>query len=280
MLFRSFLLNVQGHILADALVLRLDQESFLLDCEPQAFETIWQQLDRHIIADVVELEDWRERLACFSIEGPLARVALEKALGAALPAMRAFDHVYLNEMEVRVVRATVCGGDGYRVFAPPQRAAKLCEKVLTPSSGVAANVTAAGFEALEICRIENGVPRYGVDITEKNLAQETGQMHAVSFSKGCYIGQEVVERIRSQGHVNRKLVRLLFEGRQEIAPGLQIQIERQTVGATGSSAYSFAMEKTVALGYLRREYAEAGKRVMVGTVAAEVGELPVISVLG
>ena len=134
-----------------------------------------------------------------------------------------------------------------------------------------------GFEALEICRIERGIPRYGIDITEKNLPQETGQTHAVSFTKGCYIGQEVVERIRSRGHVNRKLVRLLFEGRQDVPTETAIFFDGQPVGATGSSAYSFGLQRTVALGYLRLEFAEPGKRVMAGTLPAEVAELPALA---
>ena len=130
-----------------------------------------------------------------------------------------------------------------------------------------------GFDALEVCRIERGIPRYGIDITEKNLPQETGQMHALSFTKGCYVGQETVERVRSRGHVNRQLVRLLFDGRQEISPYTEIFHDGQSVGTVGSSAYSFDLQRTVALGYLRREYAEPCSLVTVGEVSAEVSLL-------
>lgn len=272
----AFMLNVQGHVLADLRILRLDAESFLLDCEPQSYEIVWQQLDRHIIADIVEMEDRRSALACLALEGPSAREILGRAVGTDIPELNAFEHVYREDLQARLFHASWCGEEGYCILAAPDRAAELLDSILSLKArdrSIAA-VTPVGFEALEICRIEAGIPRYGIDITDKNLAQETGQMQAISFNKGCYIGQEVVERIRSRGHVNRKLVQLLLEGRQQIAPETPILFDGQPAGATASSAYSFALGKTVALGYLRREYAEPGNRVMVGALTARVAEVP------
>jgi folate-binding protein YgfZ len=268
----SFFLDVHGHILSEARVLRLEAESFLLDCEPQSYEVIQHALQSHIIADRVKLEDQRETSACLGIEGPAARQALQRAIAIDLPEMKPLDHVYLEEIGVRVVRGTPPSKEGYSVLSSPDRAAEVWEKIA--NAGTDLGVKPVGFEALEVFRIERGVPRYGVDITDKNLVQETGQMQAVSFTKGCYIGQEVVERIRSRGHVNRKLVQLLFEGRQDVAPETATSVDGQAVGITGSSAYSFELQKTIAFGYVRMEHAQAGKRVMVGAVAAEVGELP------
>lgn len=277
----AFLLNVHGHILADAHIFRLDEQSFLLECPTLSHNVIWQALEKHIIMDEVELEDLREPLCLFAVEGPLARRALEDALPDSRDAISAlsnrYDHAYLATIEARFIRASLSGEDGYWVLVNPQRASALLDSILAP--GVASKrdfaVKPVGFEALEARRIEAGIPRYGIDITDKNLPQETGQMHALSFNKGCYVGQEVVERIRSRGHVNRKLVRLLIEGRQEIVPESPIQFDGQTIGAPASSAYSFGLKKTIALGYVRREYGEAGKRVMIGTLSADVEELSV-----
>ncbi len=274
----AFLLNVQGHILADLRILRLDAESFLLDCEPQSHQTIWQQLDRHIIADVVEMEDRRGELACLALEGPSAREVLIQATGADIPTMNTLGHVYGEDFQARLLHTSLCGEEGYWILAAPDRAADLLDSLLARGTGEGRNraTRPVGLEALEARRIEAGIPRFGVDITDKHLPQETGQMHAISFTKGCYIGQEVVERIRSRGHVNRKLMQLLVEGRREIAPETPILIDGQPAGSTGSSAYSFGLGKTVAFAYLRRECAEAGKRVTMGTIAAEVVELQLL----
>ena len=292
----AFLLDVHGHILADLRIFRLEQETFLLDCEPQLSEVILAALDRHIISDMVELEDCRDQFACLSLEGPSAREVLSRVVGHAtgqasdfdLPEMNLLDHIYRDDMSVRIVHASLSGRAGYWILASPERVVEfwgssLAESTTANQTSTHSPVTAsvgvqpAGFEALEICRIEAGIPRYGIDITEKNLPQETGQTQAISFTKGCYIGQEVVERIRSRGHVNRKLVRLLFEGRQEVPPQTEIFSDGQPAGITASSVYSFGLQRTVGLGYLRREFADAGKQVMVGTLPAEIAELSLAS---
>ena len=289
----AFLLNVHGHILADARIFRLGERSFLLDCESQSHEVIWQALERHIIMDDVEPEDLRDRLCLFAVEGPMARRALEDSIPKAETAIATLcnplDHVLIpcadtrdvqpSDTQPRIIRASLSGEDGYWVLADFQHASEWLDSILAPGVSMRREWTArpVGFAALETRRIEAGIPRYGVDITEKNLPQETGQMQAISFNKGCYIGQEVVERIRSQGHVNRRLVRLLLDGCQEIAPETSVLFDGQTVGSTASSAYCFGLKKTVAFGYLRREFAEAGRMVTADELSAVIEEVPEVS---
>ncbi len=106
-------------------------------------------------------------------------------------------------------------------------------------------------EAARVMRLENGRPRYGEDITEAHIAQETGQMRAVHFSKGCYLGQEIVERVRSRGHVNRKLAHLRIEGSTAPEAGEKVLAGEKEVGEITSAAYSPAWNAVAALGYLR-----------------------------
>ncbi len=268
----AFLLNVHGHILADAHILRLNEQSFLLDCEPQSSEVVMQALDRHIIADAVELEDQREQLAGIGVEGPRSRELVERAIKLQLPEMKPFDHVYQPESGARIVRVSIARAQGYWIFAPTEAARQLWNRIVSATGNHAdpgAAIGPVGFGALEICRIEAGIPRYGIDITEKNLPQETGQMQAISFNKGCYVGQEVVERIRSRGHVNRQFVRLLAAAQHAIAPETGIIISGQEVGYTCSCAYSPSLNKTVVLGYMRQEHAQAGAPVLIQTVVFE-----------
>ena len=268
----AFVLDPHGHILADVRVLRLDAQSFLLDCEPQLSDVIRQQLDHHIIADAVELEDWSAQLACLALEGPCAREVLREALGFDPPHMHPLEHIYLDDLAARLLHTSACGAEGYWILVPPDRAADLWRKALEAGAGFGLRLV--GFEAVEIRRIEAGLPRYGADLDVKTLPQETGQFHALSFTKGCYIGQETVERIHSRGHVNRQLVGLLLEGKRDIAPNTMALAAGHPSGFITSAAYSYGLRRTIALAYLRRESAHPGTSVMVGADAAEVTPLP------
>jgi aminomethyltransferase len=112
---------------------------------------------------------------------------------------------------------------------------------------------AAEADAAEvrIVRLETGRPRYGEDITEAHIAQETRQMHAIHFSKGCYLGQEIVERVRSRGHVNRQLAHLKIEGADVPGPGATVMAGGKEAGQITSAVFSPAWNAVAALGYLR-----------------------------
>ena len=132
-----------------------------------------------------------------------------------------------------------------------------------------------GTAALDLLRIAAGIPRYGIDIRERDLPQETEQERALNFSKGCYVGQEIVERIRSRGQVRRKFTGFEVNGPLP-APGSKILVEGKEVGEITSAA-SLPLaggERRVALGYIRREVATPGKQVEAGGSAASVANLP------
>ncbi len=125
--------------------------------------------------------------------------------------------------------------------------------------------------------IVSGIPRYGVDIRERDLPQETEQARALNFNKGCYVGQEIVERIRSRGAVHRKFAGFLAEGPAQFAAGTKIVAGEKEVGEITSAAslHAASGEKTVALGYIRREVGVPGREVTIGTAKATVVQLPV-----
>jgi len=292
----AFVLDPKGHILADARVLRLDAESYLIDCEPQLLEVIRKELDDHIIADAVELEDQSGQLACVAVEGPGAAEVIERAAGIEVPInianMGAFEHVRFEEQQIRLVRASASGWEGYLILAAPEKAAEFWRKAMelaTERNDIDMSFRRAqrtmgeenqlgalpvGFEAVEIRRIERGTPRYGVDMDAKTLPQETGQMHAISFTKGCYIGQETVERIHSRGHVNRQLVGLRFRERCEIAREMMVLVKGHPSGFTTSVAYSPGLAGTIALAYLRSDNAAPGTAVQVNNQDGAVAALP------
>ena len=121
-------------------------------------------------------------------------------------------------------------------------------------------------------RIAAGIPRYGIDIRERDLPQETGQQQALNFSKGCYIGQEIVERIRSRGAVRRRFTGFSFEG-QAPAVGTKIEREGRELGEI-TSATVLPSGKAIGLGYLRHEAGEPGTTIDIGGVQATVSDLP------
>lgn len=217
----AFLLNPQGRIQAD-LYLLCRAEDFLLDTEPELREKVLQHIRKYIIADQVELEDVTAKTASIGVEGPAAP-AIQEALASKWPAI------------------TMTGQPGFRVYYAPAVRDDLIRQL------EAAGARPASAEDARIVRIENGKPRYGDDIGETSLPQETQQMQAVSFQKGCYLGQEIVERIRARGHVNRKLVRLELEGSEPPPPGTKLAAEG---GEITSSAFSPELGKVVALAYM------------------------------
>ena len=235
----AFLLNPQGRIQAD-LLLFCFEDHFLIETESELREKVQQHLRRYIIADQVELEDATARTGEIGLEGPGAAAVLA-GLNAPVPVA---DYAHGPWGAGTVANASLTGQPGFRVFCPAEETAGLIRQFES------AGAKAASPDDCRVVRIENGKPRYGEDIVETSLPQETQQMHAVSFTKGCYLGQEIVERIRARGHVNRKLRRVDLPGVEPAAPGSVMQVDGKQAEVT-SSVYSPRVGKAIALAYVR-----------------------------
>jgi folate-binding protein YgfZ len=229
----AFFLTVQGRILADANIL-CRPDHFLLDVEPETREKVYQHLDHFIIADDVALEDLS--MATLAVEGPRAAAVLE-AIGAPVPAE---DYSSIEWGTRLVARLNTTGSTGFFIFAPVGEKSEVIAQL--ESSGA----VAGDAEAFRIVRIEHGKARYGEDLSERFLAQEANQPHALHFSKGCYLGQEIVERVRSRGQVHRILKPLVLDTKEPPAAGTKLP-----EGEITSAAYSPALDKVVALAYVR-----------------------------
>lgn len=258
-------LNIQGKILADVRVFRTG-DAFLLDLDEPLLPGVLAHLHRYLIADEVELGDLSPRFSLVSVQGPAAEAALARLLGTdPLPATD-LSH---REFEwagggVRVIRATHTGEPGFDLAAP---AGALPGLAALPA---VRDLPWIGVHAQEVLRIEAGIPRYGVDMDAETLLLETCLDNAVSFAKGCYLGQETVERIHSRGHVNRKLVGLRVEG--HLVPGRDDPVlhDGRPVGRVTSATASPRLQCPIALGYVHRDCTEPGSAVTIAHGAREV----------
>src|SRR5271163_3206391 len=265
----AFLLNPQGHILGDLYAYNRG-DSLMIDTDQSQSEKLLATFDHYIIMDDVEVANINDRLTAIGIMGPKSREVLQAA-GFEVSELEPlqFVDVTWHNIAVTVLRGDNAGVETYELWLPPDQVAS------TQAALTKAGAVPAGASALELLRIAAGIPLYGQDIRERDLPQETEQLRAVHFSKGCYIGQEIVERIRSRGNVHRKFTGFEIEG--SLPPGgTQIQADGRDVGEITSVA-SLPLaggERYVALGYIRRELAVPGKRFQVGGTRLSVAALP------
>jgi folate-binding protein YgfZ len=262
----AFILTPQGHNQGDLTAYNRG-ESLLATTDRDQVEKVTSVLKKYIIMDKVEIEDIGEKLVSIGIAGPTAAETLAKAgIDASQLEHGQFVDTTWQEIVTSVARNSHPQIDSYEIWLAPENVEKLWDAL------VAAGATPVGSDALEMYRIARGIPRYGIDLRERDLPQETGQEHALNFSKGCYIGQEIVERIRARGNVHRTFIGFEVEG-QPPQPGTKVRANEKDMGEI-TSATSLPSGRTVALGYLRREVAAPGTIVQIGEQSATVRNLP------
>ncbi len=263
---RAALLTPKGKMRADMAVLRTEDE-LILDCEPGLAGELTRILEGYVVFSEVALEDRTDARAVLHVEGPRAQEVLEAAGLSPLPDLPyASRSCTLAATPVLVVCLTRAGRPGWDVRGPRASAGALMAALLS------AGAEPAEPEALEAGRIEAGIPRWGAELDETVLPDEAGlTATAVSYTKGCYVGQETVARIRTYGHVNRHLVGLLLPLEAAVAPGAPIRAGEAAVGAVTSVAALPHRRATVALGYVKREWVAPGTGLVVDGVG---GALP------
>ena len=253
----AFLLNAQGRIKADLYAFQRG-ESLLVDTEHSQREKVLQLFDHYIIADDVEVADISDQLTALGLTGPESRNVLERA-GISVPQLGylQFADMKWNSVSITVLRSGEEVKESWQVWIAPEHVRGLWDSL------VKAGARPSGTSALNLFRISRGIPQFGQDIRERDLPQETGQMRALSFTKGCYLGQEIVERIRSRGAVHRQFEAFAVEGPPPEA-GTKMQADGKEVGEITSCAILplAGGDRAVALGYVRRE--AVGKELHAG----------------
>jgi folate-binding protein YgfZ len=269
----NLVLNAQGRIQGDLMVWR-EGDEIELEIAADQYEKLVAHLEHFIIMDDVELAPLTGEnaagLAAIGVTGPEADAVLGRAGLPVLANPLTSTRVEWNGMDLRITRGYGVLGAHYALWVQAAGLSKLWKYLRT------AGAVAVGSTSLEAFRIAEGIPQYGVDMVERDLPQETGQMRALHFSKGCYLGQEIVERIRSRGNVHRHLRHLEISGPVP-AGGTELTLDGVAAGEIRSAAALSLPTGTrvFALGMIRGE-AEAKARSFEFGAEAEKGRAKIV----
>lgn len=260
-------------------------EEILLDFEPGLAATIRERFDKFIIADDVQVIDAAPHYGLFSVQGPQAWSVVERlGLNIAMPE-KEFQSRSINDEtlgEIYCMNRARTGTNGFELFAPTNSLAALADKLIAAAKKSGGR--ACGWRALETARIEAGIPRFGAEMDSTNLPPEAGiDARAISYTKGCYIGQEVIARIRTYGQVAKALRGLRFSDDLKELPrkGDKLFSGDKEVGYVCSAIHSPTLNANIGLGYVRRERNEIGTELKLhmtgGETEVTVVELPFVT---
>lgn len=269
--------TVQGKVAALARVYQLG-DSLLLELDASNRAKIFQSLNRFVLAGEFFLTDATETLALFSLQGPRAAELLNGLLGQALDAntVYAISTHQLADASVHIATHSRTGEPGFDLFTPVEAAPQLWQLLLTRGA------RAVGQTAWEMARLEAAIPREPVDVNENYIVNETNLADAVSYTKGCYLGQEVIARIHWRGQPAKQLKGLWVDTAEPPTSGTEIWAsDGKKIGEITSSVRSLALDRVIALGYVHRYYLNASapftlKQGEVEIGAAQLAETPFV----
>jgi folate-binding protein YgfZ len=276
----SLLLNPQGHILAEIETYALPDSLFCVSYAMIRARLV-EVIEKYIIMDDVTLTDQTDRFATLALEGPNATEVVREVSGADIAMLDelSFSDGSVGSIPCRIVKRSPGGVPGAEFVIERDKVAQLWQILLSAVQEHGGGPM--GYKALNALRLEMGVPWFGYDFGEKQIPHEAGlQESHISYSKGCYTGQEIVERVRSRGHANRVRVGLKFSTPDSSA---ELQAEAQPLFAGEKEAgfitrtgYSPLLEAPIGMGYVRRENSAPGTVLECGDGKAEVIPLPLL----
>lgn len=270
----SLLLNPQGRILAEIETYALPDSLFCV-----SYSIIRQRLiewlDKYIIMDDVTLTDDTDRWGALALEGPKAAAVVHKVSGidiAPLGELSVTD-ADVASIPCRIVKRSSGGIPGAEFLLERPKLEllwKFLEDAVHQQGG-----GPVGYTALNAQRLAQGVPWFGYDFGEKQIPHEAGlQESHISYTKGCYTGQEIVERVRSRGQVNRRRVRLLFSGDAVPEAGSVLTLDGKEVGFVTRAAQSWYPPRIIGMGYVRKEGQAEGSKLQCESGTATLMPLP------
>ena len=257
--------TVQGRLIGAVRVMRTG-DSFLIDTDRGSHEAVFKSISRFTLAGDFKVTDLTDETALMSLQGQRAVEITENVFGLSDLPRDGVVEIEWRDTSVTIIRATHTGEDGFDFVIDSARGAEFRQALID------AGAEPVDEETFEVLRVEAGIPVYGRDMDESNVVIETNLDDAVSYTKGCYVGQEIIVRIKHRGHVAKKLTGLLFD--QEVDPGAVLKTtDGKEAGRVTSAVFSPKLKKTIALGYVRYEYLAPGTILSNATVT----ELPFIN---
>lgn len=244
--------TVQGRLIGAVRIAKLDS-GFLIDTDSASHDAVLKTISKFTLAGDFRVSDVSTEIALLTVQG--------KRAGAVIEAIK--------DVNAHVVRATHTAEDGFDLLINADDRETLIERL------VAAGAQLVSPETFETLRIEAGIPRHGQDMDETNIVLEANLDDAISYTKGCYLGQEIIIRIKHRGHVAKKLTGLKFDDRIDAGAAITSE-DGKEIGRATSVTYSPKLESTIALGYVRYEYLSAGTPVKAGAVSGTVTDLPFV----
>lgn len=287
---RATLLTAKGKVIA-AMNVFIAGEAVFLETEPAAGHPLLEKLEMYRLMQKVEIEDVTGTVAKLLVQGPRSGELLLAVCDEELMFDRELDHREVrmkldgeeghhesHSVSMRLIRVSETGEQGYELVVPTAEAGSVWERIM--QLGASLDLKPVGFRALNILRLEVGIPWYGIDVDETHFPQEARLDEALDWNKGCFIGYEPVARIKFRGHVNRALTGLKLGRKAELESGSVIWKGDRQIGYVTSAGYSPVLDAVIALGYVRREFLDPGQEVLVqtveGPIPAVVSRLPFI----
>ncbi|HZY47998.1 MAG TPA: aminomethyltransferase family protein [Candidatus Bathyarchaeia archaeon] len=250
----SALLNTKARVLAD-LYLYARVEDLLIDTGDTPAANVKEILDRFIITEDVQVRDISTQSVHLSLQGPQSTTYARDVFGNVLTDMKPLQQKMVGP--ALVINRDRSGQTGYDMIIPTDEAEVVWQGLLLKG------ITPVGQEAVEILRLEAAIPRYGVDVDENTIILEAGYRDAISFNKGCYLGQEVVARATHIGRINKNLVQFKAESDSPPSPRSEFLSEDREAGYVTSAAFSPGLKSVVGLGYAHRDFAKEGTKLLI-----------------
>ena len=260
----------KGRLVAEAHIYRLKEE-LLVEFEPGLVTTLIERLEHHIVAEDVQVVDVAPYYGLLSVQGPRSVQVIDR-LGAfgELPSVEHHFVAYSDPAlgDLYAMRRSRTGDVGFDLFIPTDAVSMVFDKLVTAAQ--VEDGRAVGFEALELARFEAGIPRFGIEMNETHLPPETGlERTAISYTKGCYTGQETIARLRTYGQVTKALRGLRLTGGGDELPkaGDTVQWNGKTMGQVVSARHSPTLNEDLAMAYVRKECNAPGTELTVLTAS-------------
>jgi glycine cleavage system T protein len=263
------LLTNRGKIIADMKVYILG-DAINISTAPECTEDVFAELDKYIIADDVELSVETDNIGAIAVYGPKSTELVQSVLDAEedLSSLQEYHSRFcvFDQQWIVCVGSNTVGECGYHLYISTDKLETLWEKLMAEGP----NVVPIGWDALESLRIEAGTPRYGTELTDSVIPLEAELEHAIDFEKGCYIGQEIVARMKYRGHPNRLLRGIEIHAENPAQQKSPIFHDDKEVGWVTSSVYSPTLGKPIALSYVRTVVTEQGSQIQIETSKGRV----------